>query len=398
MRPRSLAPLLAVALAQAGCLFPEYTFDLPAGGADASISDGATSDRATDARADASLDSPADAKADAIADATSEFVVTPEDSGTENCTNGKDDDSDGKADCADPKCGAHVCVEAAPSGFLGPVVFYDGLASQTVPNCDGAFPAKVFDAHDQLVADALSCSACSCAAPTGLVCGGAKPEFFEKAGCASGCSWTSTNEMQANGCYTIGFDFGGTTQCTTGPTALTVPSVTASAGSCAPSPATQPKATYSWGEEGRACGQVAPIVTGGCPGSQVCAPKAFGAFAKVCVVHQGGDVDCPATSYTDKHLLYAGADDSRACSPCACDSPACTGSVQVFQQSGCTTVTQTVPLGVSSCAAIRAASVVSAGKSEEYVRYVPDGHCAATGGQATGDVSPSQPVTICCVP
>ena len=67
--------------------------------------------------------------------------------------------------------------------------------------------------------------------------------------------------------------------------------------------------------------------------------------------------------------------------------------MQVFQDSSCKTVSQTVPLGGAPCAAIQAAKVVDGGVAQEYVRYQPAGQCKPSGGVASGDVSPSQPVT-----
>jgi hypothetical protein len=122
-----------------------------------------------------------------------------------------------------------------------------------------------------------------------------------------------------------------------------------------------------------------------------------------CIFHNG-DVDCPsdpANVYTEKHVFYAGIDDTRGCAPCTCGAPAgsvCSASISIYQDNACTspldlaTVTSAGPV----CHDLPVGSALGS-KSASAPTYTP-GACLPAGGEPTGAATGDQPGTFCCIP
>jgi hypothetical protein len=202
-----------------------------------------------------------------------------------SCFDGIDNNGDGLVDCADPTCAsAAACVAAAPAGWTGHAVLYDG-ATAGAPTCAAPFATDLMPGRAGLSAAVAVCSACTCGPSNGGACpaaGGAKivsaPMFARIGiGCAGG-----------------------------------------------------------------------PAATVGCTGT-VCQPRPAPPFAAGLCVHQAGDVACPAGPFTDRHVFFAGVNDTRGCTACAC-GPAAGGA------------------------------------------------CAASGGGPVGQVTGTAATTFCCLP
>src|SRR5262249_5711969 len=74
---------------------------------------------------------------------------------------------------------------------------------------------------------------------------------------------------------------------------------------------------------------------GACATGLFCVPPATGFH--VCVAQQGDD-DCPSSTYTEKHLAFAGVDDTRSCSVCTCGAPSggkCTARISIYADDAC---------------------------------------------------------------
>jgi hypothetical protein len=87
-----------------------------------------------------------------------------------------------------------------------------------------------------------------------------------------------------------------------------------------------------------------------------------------------------------------GTDDTRACTACACDQPAgaCQGTAQTFLNTTCA--------GTPITASIGACANVSGPISWKLTNAAPvNPQCQPTGVAPTGTVTPSAPVTICCM-
>jgi hypothetical protein len=140
---------------------------------DAGIRDGRSADVVSEPSAgpDASIDGVddrvgnADAMQDVVAsDSPSGGCVSQ---GAEDCTNGVDDDCNGKVDCADPACGAFTCIAPVPSGWLGPVALWQGPSGSAHPSCPTPFGNRI-DANGGLNSLPAMCG-CTCAA-SGQAC------------------------------------------------------------------------------------------------------------------------------------------------------------------------------------------------------------------------------------
>ncbi len=153
---------------------------------------------------------------------------------------------------------------------------------------------------------------------------------------------------------------------------------------------------WGWDKRGRACGGAAPIA-GGCSGNAVCTPSPTMSFSRVCVL-AAGDMTCPGGSYWKKHVFHQSATDTRDCSACGCDPPSgvtCNGgSVRIWDTNNCTASTTTAAIdGVCHFAnGITTRSIaIDAGAPQ-------GGSCAkkAGAGVPTGQVTPTNPTTLCC--
>jgi hypothetical protein len=353
--------LLAVAGAPAACLFPSYTFDRPA--------DGGSNDG-------------------------------------EDCTNGIDDNDDGLIDCQDPGCSGVSCVAAIPMGWQGYVALYDGPPAKD-PGCGGDFPRSVFTGHGSLQDVPAKCSTCTCGAPQSQTC--AIPDIVVSDATCTGApsctpslpvppGWDGTcNDVTSlpGGVTTCG------TSCTTGSSACHVsvraatPVVTG--GSCTPSTQKAVIPATAWGAAGEACA-ANPNQAAGCAPGQACLPKPSGLFEKGLCIYQTGDSMCPG-QFTQKHVFYQDATDTRACTDCACDAPAgsiCVMNIKVYAGATCTGgLLQSFTAG--GCASLLNNPAV--GAHQATVAQPPTGGmCAATGGQAMGTQAPTSPTTFCCIP
>lgn len=128
----------------------------------------------------------------------------------------------------------------------------------------------------------------------------------------------------------------------------------------------------------------------------------------LCVTHDGDDQDCntlPGNYWPIKHVYYKGANDSRQClKECTCGPPTgsmCTAKATIYQSNDNTCngpiVEGNIGIGstMTACVDIVPAGQPLGSKSATAPVYVP-GSCAAIPGDSVGDVTPKNPVTICC--
>ena len=160
--------------------------------AESADADASVNDTGADADADAAKGDAADADAADVhapdADASDGCVVR---SAQENCTNGIDDNCDGKIDCDDPMCQpAYECVPSwATTGWTAPVVLYDdtvaGGPAPAPASCTAPYAEDVMDGHDTPVGAPAACS-CSCGAVQGASCSPPFAVVYVNSGCGGG--------------------------------------------------------------------------------------------------------------------------------------------------------------------------------------------------------------------
>ena len=295
------------------------------------------------------------------------------------------------------------CVPLGPVEWLGPALLWIGKQGEA-PECPPSAPVEGSPMFDNLNAP-TACGACKCDAPLGTctlsttltaasaqcpgtALGVAHTSFDAPAGWDGSC--TAANPIPANQkCNGV--------NCVQ---SLTIAPLTLTEEPCGVS--TDPvaaKLPFTWGTVARSCRGVAygPCATP----SEVCAPAVETGFAQ-CLV-QKGDNECPST-YPDKHLLYKGFADTRACTPCACSAPvggACSALVSVFKDGACSPASlvgsNSVDATVPTCYDVSPSGQALGSKLATAPVYSP-GVCQVSGGEPMGEVVPEEPSTFCCLP
>ncbi|HEX4352816.1 MAG TPA: hypothetical protein VHZ95_07885 [Polyangiales bacterium] len=315
---------------------------------------------------------------DAGQDAATTDAQAPTDH--EICDNGKDDDGDGKIDCADSDCPDVACVTKAPDGWRGPIALATG---DDVPSdCSGAFGDKAFEAGTEPSADATSCSACTCSGDNACA---AFVDFGTGSDAACGGATCTTSVNQS--CAEI------MPPCLNAvASAYLQTKLPASSGACTPSTETPNLPETHW--KSRAIGCALSAADGGGCDKDVCAPKSAGdRFQTNFCIWQEGDVACPSKTYTDKQLLYRDLSDTRSCSACVCSGPNCSYDWKVFADSD---TTCTMPL-LSLSSPDQCVQVNPVGNMLRVGAAISgDGKCTPTGGQPQGQLQPTNPITVCC--
>jgi hypothetical protein len=367
---------------------------------DAANRDAPTADVANDRSAgwDASIDG-VDERAGS-GDATQDVAARDGPSGAcvptgpEDCTNGVDDDCNGKIDCADPACGAYACAASVPSGWLGPVAFWQAASSSAPPSCLPPFGSPI-DGSEGLSASPATCT-CACTA-SGQACS-ATGVFHADQACASGACATVTpapsgacTAVPANACGSGGsFSVSGTP--------------TPSGGSCTAqvTPAIPPA---SWTTSARACLYGGPTDSpGGCSASQQCVAAPASPYGpKLCVYSAATPPPstCPAGyNANTPAVLYSGFADTRDCGGCTCGGPSggsCAGTISLYGRGGCagSSGAATYTLG-TTCQAYMGLSPVPGSVRAQYA--VTAGSCSVTSQpMPNGAASPTGPLTVCCM-
>ncbi|HEX3770778.1 MAG TPA: hypothetical protein VHV30_07940 [Polyangiaceae bacterium] len=270
-----------------------------------------------------------------------------------------------------------TCAAAPPDGWQGIYAIQEATGASATP-CSGAFPNEIYTGFASPVAPDASC-ACACGPPEGGTCAAPSITFFSgscKATSVCGVADASTATCLATStpCGGLHAEVGGATP---------VP------GTCAPAAATTvPDA--GWTASARLC---AGEASGACDAGEQCVTSAGGNSEASCI-SKPGDEPCPPGPYSHRRLYYGSADDTRACSACACSPPdaACTGgTVTTYSDLACSTASGA--LSVSPTCATPGATMA--------VRYQGDavlmaGSCSPSGGAPTGAFAPANPTTICC--
>lgn len=398
------------AIAPAACLYPSYTFDAPeptgSGGASASSAT-STPDGSGDSTSPSSGGGQGGAS---TSTSTSTSSTGGSDAGTEDCTNGVDDNGDGKVDCADPACGAAACVSEVPSGWTGYIALYEGDPGKD-PGCPAVtFPNQLYTGKAGLTAPPAQCSTCTCGAPVGITCT-VPPLSVATATCAqiqTGSSFCSgdLNEAATGVCNGQDGFLGGQTNCGPPPTckgnqacngSITLPEAAVTGtGICTASAQSAKVSQASWSTLGRACGNMA--IGGGCNVGQVCLPKPAAPYQGGICVFKKGLSTCPAL-FPTQHVFYDDLDDKRACSDCTCGTSsggACQATVNIYKDgtvNTCNTLLTTITAG--TCKDLTGNPTVGARKVTS-VQVTNPGSCPPGGGQALGAATPTGPTTFCC--
>ena len=213
---------------------------------------------------------------------------------------------------------------------------------------------------------------------------------------------------QSGGQMTCGANSGA--NCSTGTAAcnqsVRMDPLVVTGGACTPSQQTPDVQPVSWAKAGEACDGATP--TGKvCNAGLQCLPKPKAPHEAGVCVRKDGDNTCPPGQFTQKHVFYTGATDTRDCTDCECGNPSggsCTATVKMFKTptvNSCTiagdlVATINATSQAAACADIAGNPLVASRQAT--FSAVSGGTCAKSGGQPTGTAVPSGATTFCCIP
>ncbi|HEY2511320.1 MAG TPA: hypothetical protein VGI39_10710 [Polyangiaceae bacterium] len=329
---------------------------------------------------------PPDGSAASGSDASHDAPSTPDACGAiEDCSNGVDDDCNGKVDCGDPACQpAFLCAAVAPAGWSGPVDLFDA-DSGVPPACASPYAAAAFDGTADPIAPPATCG-CTCNPPSSATCGSVTVGFFFDSSCKNACTGTPVTVTPGGACVT---------GC---PGALTMrASPPAATGGTCTGNASKSVPPLGWGHTARACAPGTTDAPGGCGAGALCVARPPAPFAPALCVWRAGDLACPAGPYAVRSVYYAGANDTRDCTACTCDASGQTCSaaqISTYADGECPSNPAGTILGDGSCvSAPGSTSVVRAGPSSPSASG-----CTPKPVSATGTVVPTGATTVCCTP
>ena len=276
----------------------------------------------------------------------------------------------GGATCAEDE----LCIPAAPQGWAGPAILRFGTDS-AVPECDGVYPVGGANGFATLEGAPAECE-CDCDAITDVTCEDASATFHFGQGCddAQGGGAISTT------CSTL-FLQSPLESFSAEPPAIT-------GGRCAASLSeTIPPETIADGQ-----GLCLPRAFGDACGEEAfCVPQS--ATTTYCISSEG-DVPCPGgTTFGTRTVLFTGSVDTRECGGCGCDPPegTCNVRIEPFTEDQCLDPGTEVFFADGTCQN-------SSNNYESAIMSIVDttGGCPAVGGDPMGELTPQNPVTICC--
>lgn len=313
----------------------------------------------------------------------------------EDCTNGVDDDHDGDIDCADDDCTAgYVCTDVAPDGWAGYFWVHEAASAASAvepcPNGGGAPTAYYSSPNDP------ACEACQCGALEGATCTAAGLACFESGDCGgSAHDWTS---KVLAACAKPDLS-GNKLSCklSSAPALATAGTCPASGGSVTPA--------SPWKTRTDVCGGA--FAGGGCGGGQVCIPRASGPYEGSVCISKPDHVACPDGWGAPAKALFSSADDTRACSTCACaptSDATCTGGTYTVHDSDLCWDIGAKPKVIDSSTCVDVSNLLSPGliplvpawSVDAQAAKATGGSCTPSGGESSGSVAGKGPVTFCC--
>lgn len=294
----------------------------------------------------------------------------------EICTNGLDDDKDGKADCADDECGQYQCVVASGVyGWTGPVVVNSNSG------CDeGLSPVYTGGWLGQFTDPGCGVGSCACGEPTGASCSAPSMTIYADDGCTGSEEFYALNPGQCR-------------QVPISADSVRFLPGTPVGGTCTSSGSPGARLPPQWTLPVSACSTGA-----GCPGGTVCTtdPTTWGAQRLLCLVREGSHT-CPPGWSTEEPSggLYTSFDDQRVCSSCECSPPSggkCSNQeVSTFDSGWGCMGSEHSTFADSTCR-----TQVPDAAEWDGDGTPPLGMTCAPSAAVQGSVQPSGLVTVCC--
>ena len=178
----------------------------------------------------------------------------------------------------------------------------------------------------------------------------------------------------------------------------TVAEPTVTGGNCQPQDIDVFVPELRWKRLGWACGGGA--LGGGCGDGRVCAPRPQRGFRPGQCISRPGDNECPAGSYSEKHVYYERATDDRGCEACSCSAPkggTCSATVELYSDlpaTICNNKVASIPAG--RCVDLKSNPTLAGRRA--IIGATTNGTCQPQGGAPRGSATEVAPMTFCCVP
>jgi hypothetical protein len=298
----------------------------------------------------------------------------------ESCFNGRDDDCDGRIDCADTDCSPTVahCVALDPTGGLVGILAGAGATCPTVyPNATALMKAL----------QPTGCTGCTCARPA-TSCSTTVSSFSTAAACSGGTPNTPSQLTPAMGC--VKPEWYNTSLNSFGVMASAfMPSVS---GACQPTGAAAP-GTPTWGVTNRFC--ATSTIGGGCATGQICVPVVPSPPQR-CVLYDGART-CAAGQTADAwYTSYSGTGN---CSACSCTQTAAASCSAMRINIGSDWTCGPVPVAMITAGGQRAC-FPNNGIYEPGVEFVgtpTPPTCQATSTPGQGTLMQTGQKTLCCL-
>jgi len=292
---------------------------------------------------------------------------------------GGDDTTTGGPSCPEE---SHACV-AVPDGWTGPVLLREPEDPEARAQCPKAYPDATPAGGADLEAEAAECG-CSCGDAAGATCALATTLNYwgTDPTCSEGTPVESLNVFTTI-CNALGLNIPSDSY-------FQVEPVLVEGGACAPEAALNvPPATF--GRNGLTCGG-AELLEGCDDDAEVCVPRPDG--ESLCV-WQAGDEDCPEGFEGRRELYHQALDDQRACNECTCGDPVglCDNAVITMFANVCNPPVSGSIIASGEC---YPGSAIQPTQSAIFDVGDPSAFCVAGAAVATGDATPTEPLTVCC--
>ncbi len=317
---------------------------------------------------------------------------------TEGQTNGDTADSTGDTTAAvDDTAGTSTgeplpvcpgaCVEMAPTGWSGPVATIDSDPLEDAPDCPEAFATAAVEAFDGFAFEPASCD-CDCGEAEGAVCDpiGTVRNHGSVENCAGAV--VDTINLSAGACVTV--PVGGSSFARLEPVELlTLGTCQPIEANVFPDPTFETRVTACEAEvmAGFSCDEMEGM---GCVAESPEEPLA----PQMCIWREG-EHDCPEDSgYVEDRTLHNDFVDERGCTECTCDDPVgvCdNATATLYSSANCSAGLAALMTGEGFCTSVSVSTTTA--------RYLPGtatAFCPAAEVEPTGEVTPEQPITVCC--
>ncbi|NUP09671.1 MAG: hypothetical protein HOW73_26800 [Polyangiaceae bacterium] len=248
-----------------------------------------------------------------------------------------------------------------PPGWIGPVMHN---TSPEVSECAEPYSDLVAVGYTSVSAPPASCSACSCESSG---CSATLSFWQGEDDCEEGCA--ASRALPQDDCV----DLRHVASCSDNGAKYSATGATVTTPTCAASNQQPTTVDVTWATV-----------------STLCLAADAGASTGSCIA-RAGDVDCPAP-FLARAVVYTNIVDTRGCTECSCAPGSCGGIIDLYEGNGCGDGHKK-----GSVAAPFADGCESFGDKPR-ARYTPDpgAGCTATPSSPTGEVTLSDPYTVCC--